>query len=86
MAVGLIPVVGGIDGITDWVSDQNAFLFDLSEQLSLESAIKKIIENKTDFASILESNHKKTKKDGRFDDNIMQTLEIIERRINEFGK
>ena len=81
MAAGLLPVVGDISGVREWVDGDNGFLFNPRDGRALADAIVKALHGETDREKILASNHVRAKEKAVFKENIRHTVEIFQRVI-----
>lgn len=76
MALGLIPVVMNIDGVKEWVSNKNGFLFE-HESASLATVIEKLLHASQDFSQLRETNKNKVLKSALFENNIAEQILIF---------
>lgn len=81
MASGLVPVVGEIPGVKEWVGKNNARLFDPQVERTLNRVMKKMVQANFEFDSILKSNHEKVRKKAVFSVGIGKTIKIMEKMI-----
>ena len=81
MALGLIPVTGDILGVREWLSNDNGFLFDLSDSNSLLQAINQILNSDNNLKSIRSDNYQKVKREAIFEKNIFDQLAIFKSLI-----
>ncbi|MEW5795137.1 MAG: glycosyltransferase [Candidatus Zixiibacteriota bacterium] len=84
MGLGLIPVIGDIPGVREWVTKDSGFLFDLSDVQSLSSVISRILTADQDFEKMRLRNAEMIEQRGIFENNIAETInvfrEVIARR------
>lgn len=76
MALGLVPVVMHIDGVREWVSNKNGFLFE-HESASLKTVIEKLLYASQDFSQLRETNKNKVIKSALFENNIAEQISIF---------
>jgi glycosyltransferase involved in cell wall biosynthesis len=84
MAAGLLPVVGDIPGVREWVDGENGFLFDPRVGRTLADTIVKALHVETDREKILASNHARAREMAVFEENVSHTIEIF-RKVIEHG-
>ena len=77
MGLGLIPVVGDIPGVREWVTPQAGFLFDLEPENSLTNTIAQLIETDNDHDLMRRSNRERIEQKAVFEDNIAETIGIM---------
>lgn len=85
MALGLVPIVLNIDGVKEWISDENGFLFE-HNKVSLVNTVNKVINSQNDFDCLRENNKKKVNQEAMFEKNISDQIEIFKsliKRSNE---
>jgi glycosyltransferase involved in cell wall biosynthesis len=85
MGTGLLPIVSDIQGVRDWINNENAVLFDPRAKGSLKAALEKVLNKEINIEEILRRNHELVDKKGRFTANIEQTIEIMRRMIHDRG-
>ncbi len=76
MALGLVPVVLHIEGVREWVSNDNGFLFE-HESASLKTVIEKLLHDSQDFSQLRETNKSKVLKSALFENNITEQISIF---------
>lgn len=76
MALGLIPIVMNIDGVREWVSNDNGFLFE-HKSTSLIGAIEKLLHVPQDFSNLREQNKSRVLESALFENNIAEQLAIF---------
>lgn len=77
MGLGLIPVAAKIDGIKEWLSEQNGYMFELNSRTSLRFTIEKLIKEIGSFNNMRIDNHDKVKADAVFEENIKEQHKIL---------
>ncbi len=82
MAIGLVPVVMNIDGVKEWVSNENGFMFE-HETVSLSSTIEKLLNTKTDINSMRANNKKRVQECAVFEKNIEHQISIFKSLVKE---
>ena len=83
MASGLYPVVGDIPGVREWLDGENGVLYDLGNPDSLRDAFDKIRTGRLDVKATLIANNERAKAKGTFKNNIMETIEMFRRVIED---
>lgn len=83
MASGLLPAVGNIPGVREWADHSSCLLFENDNEYSLQKVIGKIINGLDNVDRLLQKNHERVKATALFDDNIEQTIKLIESQIAE---
>jgi L-malate glycosyltransferase len=83
MGGGLIPIVGDIPGVREWVNDkeQNGFLFNPKEAGSLKKAVEKLFDMPDDIKTILENNHTRIDSEALFSSCVSKTIDIMQNLI-----
>ncbi len=76
MALGLVPMVMQIEGVKEWVSGANGFMFDNNKD-SICNTLEKIFNTSTDFSDMRESNKKRVLESALFEKNIAEQLTIF---------
>ncbi len=82
MALGLIPVVMRIDGVKEWVSNENGFMFE-NEEKSLSMVVENLLNSSDDFIKLREQNKEKVKQSALFENNIADQLAIFKNMIEK---
>jgi glycosyltransferase involved in cell wall biosynthesis len=77
MGLGLIPVVGDIPGVREWVTPQAGYLFDLKRQDDLSEIIAHLIEHDADHDLMRRGNRERIEQKAVFEDNIAETISIM---------
>jgi len=77
MGAGLWPVAGDIDGIKEWLNNDNGSVYDLDNRNSLDLIFDKLISKDFNSCAILKKNHKRAIETALFSDNISKTIEIM---------
>ncbi len=77
MGLGLIPVVGDIPGVREWMTPQSGYLFDLEDETSLTETISTLIESEADHDLMRRTNRERIEQEAVFEDNIAETIEIM---------
>jgi glycosyltransferase involved in cell wall biosynthesis len=81
MAAGMFPVVADIPGLSDWIDQNNAVLFNPGSKQDLRNKLAKLLNEPPDIGSILEANHKKVIEKGMFENNIRETVREMEKLL-----
>ena len=76
MGLGLIPVVGDIPGVREWITPQSGYLFDLGHEASLAETVTQLIET-GDHDLMRRSNRERIEQKAVFEDNITETIGIM---------
>lgn len=77
MGLGLIPVVGDIPGVREWMTPQSGYLFDLEDETSLAETISNLIDSEADHDLMRRSNRERIEQEAVFENNIAETIEIM---------
>ena len=85
MGLGLVPIVGDIPGVWEWMKPDRGFLFDLNDPHALLSALGDLIQGKHDLDRMRQRNLQQVKAHGVFEQNIAATIEFL-RRASEGGR
>ena len=80
MAIGLIPIVHKIDGVKEWVSKENCFLFENNAN-SLQKCLRHILDSLNNFSKIIKQNKERVKNSALFEENISTQLTIFRKMI-----
>ncbi len=83
MALGLIPVVGDIPGVNEWLTEGAGFRYSLDSEESLRRAVGELIASNDDFASMRKNNLEQVKARGIFEDNVRRQIELMQRIVAE---
>jgi len=83
MGLGLIPVVGDIPGVREWVTPQSGYLFDMEHETSLVEIITQLIETDDDHALMRRSNRERIEQKAVFEDNIAEAIGIMRELCKE---
>ncbi len=78
MGAGMFPVVGHIPGVREWMDENGGLLFNLEKRESLKQVFAKLLDFDLDFPNILSLNHNRVKENGRFSENIKNTIRQME--------
>lgn len=81
MALGLIPVVGDIPGIREWLNSKNGFRFDLHDRQSLQRIIQLLLDADHEFEEMRVSNREKVVMNAIFENNIADQIMIFEKLL-----
>jgi glycosyltransferase involved in cell wall biosynthesis len=81
MAAGLFPIISDIPGNREWVSENNAILFNPMDCNSLYQSMKRIIGNSIEIEQILFKNHQKIKEKAILSNNIRQMIVIMQNMV-----
>jgi len=77
MALGLIPVVGDIPGVSEWLTPESGYLFDLATELSLRDVIAALSGRAPDHEHMRQHNLERVRENAIFEDNIAETIAIM---------
>ena len=77
MALGLIPVVGDIPGVREWLTLESGYLFDLANEGSLREAIAGLLDSVPNHEQMRQHNLKRVQEGAIFEDNIAETIAIM---------
>lgn len=77
MALGLIPITADIEGVKEWLDDNNGFKFKENDSSSLQNIIIKIINEDNLYDSMRKINLESVKEKGLFENNIQVHLKIL---------
>jgi glycosyltransferase involved in cell wall biosynthesis len=77
MALGLIPVVGDIPGVREWLTSESGYLFDLANERSLHDVIAGLSGSAPNHEHIRQHNLKCVQEDAIFENNIAETIAIM---------
>jgi glycosyltransferase involved in cell wall biosynthesis len=77
MGLGLIPVLGDIPGVREWVNDRTGLLFDLTRKQSLVEAVGRVLESSVDLKAMRQRNVDRVLTDAVFEENIARTIEVM---------
>ena len=81
MAIGLVPIVHKIDGVREWISEANGFLFENNPE-SLQKVITSLLESSDDFSGIIEKNKKRVQETALFEKNISDQLTTFQSMVD----
>ena len=77
MGLGLIPVVGDIPGVREWITSETGFRFDLNDGPSLRKAVEDILEGRRDLSAMRRRNIDRVERDAIFEDNISRMIQLM---------
>ena len=77
MALGLIPVVGDIPGVREWLTSESGYLFDLANERSLRDVIAELSGKAPDHERMRQHNLRRVQEKAIFEDNIAETIAIM---------
>jgi len=77
MALGLIPVVGDVPGVREWVTPDSGYLFDLGSPRSLYEIIAHLADGDDDHRLMREYNLERITQTAVFEDNVAETIRIM---------
>jgi glycosyltransferase involved in cell wall biosynthesis len=81
MAAGLLPIVGDIPGVREWIDRESGILFDPKESGTLIGAFRQALHPEIDLERILTSNHARVKERAVFAENVKRTIGIFQKVI-----
>ena len=85
MAAGLIPMVSDIPGVTELMENSRQLLFNLNDPTALENVFDNLLRDNIDISSVRCLNHELARKVGYFEENIDDTVRIMQSIINHGG-
>lgn len=77
MALGLIPVVGDIPGVREWITPKSGYLFHLANEGSLRKAITGLFDRVADHEHMRLHNLRRIQESAIFEDNVAETITIM---------
>lgn len=82
MALGLIPVVMNIDGVKEWITSKNGFIFE-HDRASLLQVVTNLLDGTKDFKSLRQQNKNKVEKNALFVHNIAEQIKIFKSLVEK---
>ncbi len=83
MGLGLIPVVGDIPGVREWLTPDSGYLFDLGRERTLYRVVSDLIERDDPHDLMRRSNLERVGRKAIFEDNIAETIAIMHDLVKE---
>ncbi len=83
MALGLIPISADIEGVREWLTNENGFKYQVGDNQALEQIVEKIINIDDSFDSMRRSNFEKVKQSGIYEKNIHDHISVLKRVAGE---
>ena len=77
MALGLFPIAADIQGVREWLTDENGRLYPQDDEQALRSIISELVEQKDDFGAVRQANLGRVRKDAIFENNVAAQIEIM---------
>jgi len=77
MGLGLIPVVGDIPGIREWIDERAGYRFPLRDHAALRGVFEHLLTGNDDMAALRGRNVKRIEREAVFEDNIARTIAIM---------
>jgi glycosyltransferase involved in cell wall biosynthesis len=77
MALGLIPVVGDIPGVREWLTPESGYLFDLANERSLFDTIAGLFDRLPAHKNMRQHNLRRIRENAIFENNIAETIAIM---------
>ncbi len=81
MALGLIPVVAKIPGVSEWADNTSAILFEIDDGIGLANSIKEIISSNEGRAEMLKRNLERVREKGLFENNVAARIDLMKQLI-----
>jgi len=82
MALGLIPVVGDVPGVREWMTPDSGYLFDLGSPRSLYEVVAQLVDGDDDHKLMREYNLERISQKAIFEDNVAETIKIMRELIS----
>ncbi len=86
MALGLIPVVGDIRGVDEWLTEDAGYRFTIDAPDTLRKTIAGLIDAGDDHATMRQRNLEQVKLRGVFEDNMRRQVELMRDLIERKGR
>jgi len=86
MALGLVPVVGDISGVDEWLTEDAGYRFALDSPEALRKAIAGLIGSGDDHAVMRQRNLERVKLRGVFEDNMRRQIDLMRDLIERKGR
>jgi len=77
MGLGLIPVVGDIPGVREWVNETSGFRFDLTRESDLRETVLRVKDSRDDLASMRQGNQERVRREATFEDGVARTVVVM---------
>ena len=77
MALGLVPVVGDIPGVRDWLTDGSGYLFPVDNADRLREIVGQLVEEGGDAAAMRRANLNRVREHGLFEENMRRQIELM---------
>ena len=77
MGLGLIPVVGDIPGVREWVDEKSGYRFPLGDKEALCAIFDSLLSGNDNVEALRDHNIARVEREALFEDNIARTIAIM---------
>ncbi|MEW5993391.1 MAG: glycosyltransferase [Candidatus Zixiibacteriota bacterium] len=81
MGLGLLPVAADIAGISEWMTAETGYLFQLNDPESLRSVFNTLLRERNPHEGIRRRNLERVKQEAIFEDNIAEQIALMRRLV-----
>jgi glycosyltransferase involved in cell wall biosynthesis len=82
MALGLIPVAADIPGVREWLNEESGFLYRQDDEADLRDKMESLIGSGYPCERMRRRNLDRVKAEAVFEDNVAETVEIMQQLIS----
>ena len=81
MGLGVIPVVGDIPGVQEWIDDSSGFKFALNDAESLRGIFERLVSKDFDVDGMRKRNLLRVEREAIYEDNVARMIEIMQELV-----